>query len=190
MLVFVSLGQMLWFFLRAIYTLSEKQKNQKSWSACKWFGSFVLGIKPNTITPLIVSLLSTDKYSENVVLISSFFCFFLCAYVELVHAMNMHHLTHQTQHNLGSPLQLSLPDTRVHYCSLTSTSSQMTAGFSPSVVFFFVICCHWMVWCETVRGCVPRLLLLGFMYVWGSVWLYNNWVLTPKLSNLCVCASV
>lgn len=114
---------------------------------------------------------------------------FIRAYVELVHAMYMHHLTHHPQHTSGSPLQLSLPDTRVHYCSLTSASSQTTAGFSPSVILF-VICCHWMMWCEKREAVCHVCSRLAFLYVWGSFWLYNNWVLTPKLSNLCVCMYV
>lgn len=45
------------------------------------------------------------------------------------------HTTHtQTEHIL-QPFQRSLPETRVHYCSLTSASRRITTGFSPSVTF-------------------------------------------------------
>lgn len=114
---------------------------------------------------------------------------FFCVYVEPVHAMYMHHLTHHTQHTSGSPLQLSLPDTRVHYCSLTSTSSQTTAGFSPNVILLWFVATEW---CDVKRWEDVRHVCccLAFLCVWGSVWLYNNSILTPKLSNLCVCMCV
>lgn len=71
-----------------------------------------------------------------------------CAYVEPM-SLHVHEHTHC---NSDSPLEHSLPETRVHYCSLTSASSLTTTGFSPSVTFF-VFCCHCMMCVCEQRTC-------------------------------------
>lgn len=72
-----------------------------------------------------------------------FFFFFLCICRVYVLACTWTHThTHTyTYPNSDSPLQRSLPETRVHYCSLTSASSLTSTGFSPSV-WPFCVCCH------------------------------------------------
>ena len=69
------------------------------------------------------------------------------------------HTTHTHKQNIysksDSPFQRSLPETRVHYCSLTSASRRITTGFSPSVTFLcFVATEWWWWWCVCVCVCV------------------------------------
>lgn len=109
-----------------------------------------------------------------------------CAYVEPM-SLHVHEHTHC---NSDSPLEHSLPETRVHYCSLTSASSLTTTGFSPSVTFF-VFCCHCMMCVCEQRTCGKFAALPCFCVCVGQcfecVIMTQLWVLSPKLSNVCVC---
>lgn len=95
-----------------------------------------------------------------------------------------------TYSNPDSPLQRSLPETRVHYCSLTSASSLTATGFSPSVTFFCV-CCHWMMCVceeeERVRGRFAAAWLLCMCQV--VFWVYNDGAVVSPVPQIvkCVC---
>lgn len=114
----------------------------------------------------------------------------------------LHTCTYKTHSNSNSPLQHSLPETRVHYCSLTSASSLTTTGFSPSVWPFCVLlplketcvsmCVSVCVMCVCGKGreserrwcgslLVPAFCAFEFMIT------MQLWVLSPKLLRVCVC---
>lgn len=100
-----------------------------------------------------------------------------CVVLVLCLSLHVHELTAHTPSNSVSALQRSLPESRVHYCSLTSASTNSVAFF----VFVATECCLHVRngrWC--VRG-------LAFVCQDLSVQL---WVLSPKLCvSMYVCVA-
>lgn len=91
-----------------------------------------------------------------------------CAFCSVYVFLHVHdHYTHYT------PFQHSLPETRVHYCSLTSASSLVSI---PATLFVFAatelcVCC--VRWDYEMRA-------------W-PLWECCLWCCPSKLSNVCVC---
>ena len=105
--------------------------------------------------------------------------------------MNLHSGTTRTSSHSVPALQRSLPETRVHYCSLTSASRLQTTGHWVPVGPF-LCCCHWLLFmcvcvCEwEAGGDVPEdCCCLAFVF-----WMCSNATVVSNAPQNCQCVQL